>query len=66
MRNAAESKDAQNLNTMPELLLLGGGVPIWKDGQLVGSIGVSGGGGAENDNNIATKATQNLGFQTKQ
>ena len=66
MKKASESADAKNLNTLPELLLLGGGVPIWKDGQLVGSIGVSGGGGAENDNNIATKAAQNLGFQTKQ
>lgn len=27
MRNAADNKDAHNLNTLPELLLLGGGVP---------------------------------------
>ena len=64
MNKAAESKDAQNLNTLPELLLLGGGVPIWKDGELVGSIGVSGGGSGENDHNIAGKAAQNLKFTT--
>lgn len=63
MRNVADSGDAKNLNTLPELLLLGGGVPIWKDGVLIGSIGVSGGGGGENDHNIAKNATENLGFK---
>ncbi|WP_226064625.1 heme-binding protein [Kaistella polysaccharea] len=63
MFKAAESKDAQNLNTLPELLLLGGGMPIWKDGELVGSIGVSGGGSGENDHNIAKKTVENLGFK---
>lgn len=62
MKNAADSTDAKNLNTLPELLLLGGGVPVWKDGELVGSIGVSGGGGSENDNNIAVQAVQNSGY----
>lgn len=62
MKNAAESTDAKNLNTLPELLLLGGGVPVWKDGELVGSLGVSGGGGSENDHNIAVKAVQNSGY----
>lgn len=38
MRKAGSSDDARNLNTLPELLLLGGGVPVWKDGELVGSI----------------------------
>lgn len=66
MKNAEESKDAKNLNTMPELLLLGGGAPIWKDGNLIGSIGVSGGGGGENDHNIAVKAVENLGLKTHQ
>jgi uncharacterized protein GlcG (DUF336 family) len=47
---------------LPELLLLGGGVPVWKDGNLVGSIGVSGGGGSENDHNIAVKAVEDAGF----
>ncbi len=63
MHNTAESKDAKNLNTLPELLLLGGGVPIWDAGKLIGSIGLSGGGGGENDHNIAQKAVENLGFK---
>lgn len=62
MKAAATNPSAQNLNTLPELLLLGGGVPIWKDGALVGSIGVSGGGSGENDHNIAKQAVENLGF----
>lgn len=66
MQKAEASNDAKNLNTMPELLLLGGGMPIWKDGNLVGSIGISGAGGGENDNNIAIKAVENLGFKIKQ
>lgn len=66
MQKAEISKDAKNLNTMPELLLLGGGMPIWKDGNLVGSIGVSGAGGGENDHNIAIKAVENAGFKINQ
>ncbi len=65
MNAAAASKDAQNLNTLPELLLLGGGVPIYKDDQLIGSLGVSGGGGSENDHNIAIKAVERSGFKVK-
>jgi uncharacterized protein GlcG (DUF336 family) len=44
MRQAEGINDAKNLNTLPELLLLGSGVPIWKDGELIGSRSVSGGG----------------------
>lgn len=62
MKNAAESTDAKNLNAMPELLLLGGGVPVFDHGNLIGSLGVSGGGGSENDHNIAVKAVQDLGY----
>lgn len=65
MQKAANDVTAQNLNTLPELLLLGGGVPIWKDGVLVGSIGVSGAGGGENDHNVAKLAVENLGFTIK-
>ena len=63
MQNAEKSTDAKNLNTLPELLLLGGGTPIFKDGVLVGGIGVSGGGGGENDHNIAVKAAENSGYK---
>ncbi len=62
MQKAAADPTAQNLNTLPELLLLGGGVPIWKDGELVGSIGVSGAGGGLSDHNVAQKSAENLGF----
>lgn len=65
MQKAAADSTARNLNTLPELLLLGGGVPIYKDGELVGSIGVSGAGGAQNDHNVAQKAAENLGFTIK-
>lgn len=65
MQKAAADPTANNLNTLPELLLLGGGVPIWKDGVLVGSIGVSGAGGGESDHNVAKKAAENLGFTIK-
>lgn len=63
MQNAEKSTDAKNLNTLSELLLLGGGAPIFKDGNLVGGIGVSGGGGGENDHNIAIKSLSSLGYK---
>lgn len=53
MLNAAKSTDAQNLNTLPELLLLSGGAPIYYKNEIIGSIGVAGGGSAENDDIIA-------------
>lgn len=65
MLKSENSSDSKNLNTVAELLLLGGGVPIWKDGELIGSIGVSGGGGGENDHLIAVHAIQNLKFEIK-
>ena len=65
MQKASADSTAQNLNTLPELLLLGGGVPIWKDGELVGSIGVSGAGGGQNDHNVAQKAAEYLRFTIK-
>jgi uncharacterized protein GlcG (DUF336 family) len=46
----------ENLNTLPELLLLSGGSPIWYQGNVVGSIGVAGGGSPENDDLIAKSA----------
>ncbi len=65
MKKAASDLTAENLNTLPELLLLGGGVPIWKDGALIGSIGVSGAGGGETDHNVAKDAVETLGFSVK-
>lgn len=49
----------KNLNTLPELLLLSGGSPIWYQGNVVGSIGVAGGGSPENDDLIAKSASIN-------
>jgi uncharacterized protein GlcG (DUF336 family) len=53
MRNAAKSTDTQNLNSLPELLLLSGGAPIYYQKEIIGSIGIAGGGSAENDDTIA-------------
>ncbi|WP_161888304.1 heme-binding protein [Pontibacter russatus] len=55
-RNAKANADTQNLAHLPELLLLGGGCPIWYNGQVIGGIGVAGGGGPENDDAIAKAA----------
>lgn len=56
MRAAQNNPDSENLNTLPELLLLSGGTPIYWHGNVVGSIGVAGGGSAENDDIIAKAA----------
>ena len=55
-RSAALDPDARNLAALPELLLLGGGVPLHADGAVVGAIGVAGGGGALNDHACAQAA----------
>lgn len=66
LRNAATNPDTRNLNTLPELLLLSGGVPIWYQGNVIGSVGVAGGGSPENDDLIARAAEiTELGITTK-
>lgn len=62
----ARADDAsQNLNTVAELLLLGGGVPVAVNGQVIGAVGVAGAGGSANDEGCAIKAIQtNLGDNT--
>ena len=52
-RNARLNPDTQNLATLPELLLLAGGYPLWCNGKVIGSIGIAGGGSPENDDIIA-------------
>jgi uncharacterized protein GlcG (DUF336 family) len=65
LRNADANPDTKNLNTLPELLLLSGGAPIWYKGNIIGSIGVAGGGSAENDDLIAKSAAiPELGITT--
>ncbi len=47
---------SRNLNTVPELLLLGGGVPVMLDGDVIGAVGVAGAGGSANDQSCAEQA----------
>ena len=56
-RNARANPDSQNLATLPELLLLGGGVPLRYGDEVIGAVGVAGGGGAENDDRIGHAAS---------
>lgn len=65
LRNAEKNPDTKNLNTLPELLLLSGGSPIWYNGNIIGSIGIAGGGSPENDALIAKSAAiPELGITT--
>lgn len=54
--SARENPDSRNLTTLPDLLLLGGGQPLKVGQQLVGAIGVAGGGGAQQDQACAIAA----------
>ena len=60
MRNAQKNPDAQNLNSFPELLLLGGGVPVLYQGQLIGAVGVAGAGGSVQDHQCAQKGLESV------
>jgi uncharacterized protein GlcG (DUF336 family) len=53
---AATDPTARNLATIPELLMLGGGIPIIVDGDTIGAIGVAGAGGSANDERCAKAA----------
>jgi len=57
---AASTPDAANLNTLDELLLLGGGVPLKVGDEVIGAIGVAGAGGAKNDEACAVAAIEKL------
>ena len=52
-----------NSNTKPGLIEFPGGLPLYKDGQLVGGVGVSG-DGVEEDENVAEAAA--AGFEAPQ
>lgn len=57
---ARSTPDAENLNTLGELLLLDGGVPLLFEGQVIGAIGVAGAGGAANDEGCALAAINQI------
>ncbi|SHH20507.1 heme-binding protein [Massilia sp. CF038] len=51
--NARATPQTTNLNTVEELLLLGGGVPIKSGTAVIGAIGVAGAGGPAMDESCA-------------
>ncbi len=56
-RNARSNPDTENLAHLPELLLLGGGIPLYHDSKVIGAIGIAGGGSPENDDLIGRSAS---------
>lgn len=62
---ARTNPEAANLNSIAELLLLGGGVPLFADSELVGALGIAGAGGAEQDEACAIKAAEQIGLNTQ-
>lgn len=56
-RQARSQPDTAALQYLPELLLLGGGVPLQRGGSVIGAVGVAGGGGPEHDDTCARAAT---------
>ncbi len=59
-RKAQSSPDTVNLNTVNELLLLGGGVPVKYQGQVIGAIGLAGTGGGDSDDRCGADAIRNV------
>lgn len=56
-KNARSNPDTENLASLPELLLLGGGVPLYHNGKVIGAIGIAGGGSPETDDLIGRSAS---------
>ncbi len=59
-RQARSQPDTAALQYLPELLLLGGGVPLLQGSTVLGAVGVAGGGGPENDDRCAQAAAEAL------
>ncbi len=59
-RQARSQPDTAALQYLPELLLLGGGVPLRHGDAVLGAVGVAGGGGPENDDACARAAAAAL------
>ena len=53
---AASDPGSRYLAHVPELLLLGGGLPILHGGEVIGGIGVAGSGGSASDEQCASAA----------
>lgn len=59
-RRAAADPETRNLNTVPDLLLLGGGVPVKSGDRVIGAIGVAGTGGPADDQRCAAGAVNEV------
>jgi uncharacterized protein GlcG (DUF336 family) len=59
-RLARSQPDTAALEYLPELLLLGGGVPLRQADGVIGAVGVAGGGGPENDDACAQAAAASV------
>lgn len=57
---ARGSAESANLNTVDALLLLGGGLPLLADGEVIGGIGIAGAGGPANDEACAMAAVNSV------
>lgn len=62
MKKAQSDSESSNLNTINELLLLGGGVPVKYNNEVIGAIGVAGMGGSEFDEKCAIQAIKKIEF----
>ena len=57
---ARANPDSNNLNTVSDLLLIGGGVPIKFDGEVIGAIAGGGAGGAVQDESCAIQGIKKV------
>lgn len=57
---ARNNPESENLNTVNDLLLLGGGVPVVMGDEVIGAIGVAGAGGSAIDEGCALAALETL------
>lgn len=58
--NARANPDSSNLNTVDNLLLIGGGVPLKFDDEVIGAIAGGGAGGAVQDESCALKGIEKV------
>ncbi|ECI5955707.1 TPA: heme-binding protein [Salmonella enterica subsp. enterica serovar Dublin] len=59
-KKAVSNPETQNLNTVPQLLLLGGGVPVKSGDMVIGAIGIAGTGGPADDQHCAQEAIKEV------